>query len=172
MSCSNEIWRSSTYTLPSSGDPLADSFRGVTGGSRLPSESADHTVSLSDRLVGITRMSVPGLTLSSAEKIMNGYWTSYADPYTNRIFGATILATNFSVVNNQLLQSGSDTICCIYLPYTAQTATAANWQSQMSNLVTQAGATGIETARTNHYNWWDAFWNRSWIFCQWRCQCH
>lgn len=165
MSCSNEIWRSSTYTLPSSGDPLADSFRGVTGGSPLPSESADYTVSLSDRLVWYHQnVSSWFNTIFSGEN-MNGYWISYADPYTNRIFGATILATNFSVVNNQLLQSGSDTnfVVSIY-PYTAQTATAANWQSQMSNLVTQAGATGIETARTNHYNWWDTFWNRSWIF--------
>ncbi len=51
MSCSNEIWRSSAYTLPSSSDPLADSFRGVVNGSPLPSESADVAVSLSDRLV-------------------------------------------------------------------------------------------------------------------------
>ena len=51
MSCSNEIWRSTNYTLPSASDPAAGSFRGVAGGSPLPSESADVAVPLPDRLV-------------------------------------------------------------------------------------------------------------------------
>jgi alpha-L-fucosidase 2 len=49
-------------------------------------------------------------------------------------------------------------------PYAAQTGTATDWQNQMRNLATQVDAMDIETARTNHFNWWDAFWNRSWIF--------
>ncbi len=96
---------------------------------------------------------------------LNGYSTSFSNLYTNRTFGATIMATNFSVVNNQQLQSGPGTnfLVSIYA-YTAQTAAATDWQNQMSNLVTQVSTTDIGTARTNHYAWWDAFWNRSWIF--------
>jgi hypothetical protein len=165
ISCSNEIWRSSTYTLPSSSDPVADSFRGVTGAPTTPAESADQAVSLSDRLVWYHQdVSSYFPALFNAENL-SGYSGSYSDPWTNRIFGATILATNFSVVNPQELQSGSGTnfMVSIY-PYTAQTVTAADWLNQMSNLVAQVAATPETTARTNHYDWWDAFWNRSWIF--------
>jgi alpha-L-fucosidase 2 len=162
MSCSNEIWRSSVQPLNSTN---SDSFRGVTGASPAPSESADVAVSLSDRLVWYHQdVSSYFNKLFNAENL-NGYYTNYTDPWTNRIFGATILATNFSVVNNQQLQSvsGTNFLVSIY-PYTAQPATVADWQSQMSNLVAQVNATDIGTARTNHYIWWDAFWNRSWIF--------
>src|ERR1700678_1012092 len=47
MSCSNEIWRSSVQTMNSSNQ---DSFRGVTGATPAPSDSADVAVNLTDRL--------------------------------------------------------------------------------------------------------------------------
>ncbi|HEX3856046.1 MAG TPA: DUF5703 domain-containing protein [Verrucomicrobiae bacterium] len=163
MSCSNEIWRSSVQPLNSTN---SNSFYGVASAPTTPVESADVPVTnLADRLVWYHQNNSSYFgTLFKAEN-MNGYAGSYADPWTNRIFGATILATNFSVVNSQQLQSGSGTnfLASIY-PYTAQPATVANWEGQMSNLVTQVNATDIGTARTNHYIWWDAFWNRSWIF--------
>ncbi len=162
MSCSNEIWRSSVEPL-NTGDSF--SFYGVSSAPTTPSESADVAPSLADRLVWYHQNASSYLnTLFNAEN-MNGFASAYQDPWTNRIFGAAILATNFSVVNSQELQSGSGTnfLVSIY-PYTAQTATAAAWQAQMSNVVAQVNATDLETARTNHYAWWDAFWNRSWIF--------
>jgi alpha-L-fucosidase 2 len=162
MSCSNEIWRSSVQPQNSSN---SSSFYGVSSAPTAPSESADVAVSLTDRLVWYHQNASSYFnTLFKAEN-MNGYAAGYQDPWTNRIFGATILATNFSVVNSQELQSGSGTnfLVSIY-PYTAQPVTAAAWQAQMSNVVTQVNATDLGTARTNHYAWWDAFWNRSWIF--------
>ncbi len=162
MSCSNEIWRNSTLQMNGS---TQDSFRGVTGATPAPSESADQTLSLSDRLVWYHRDASSYFGTLFAAENLSGYAANYSDPWLNRTFGATILATNYSVVNPQELQSGSGTnfMVSIY-PYTAQTATAANWQSQMSNLMAQVNATSEATARTNHYNWWDGFWNRSWIF--------
>ena len=162
MSCSNEIWRSSIQPLNSTN---SDSFRGVTGASPTPAESADVAVALSDRLVWYHQDASSYFNKLFDAENLNGYYTNYTDPWTNRIFGATILATNFSVVNNQQLQSGPGTnfLVSIY-PYTVQTSTATDWQSQMSDLVAQVNTTDIETARTNHHAWWDAFWNRSWIF--------
>ena len=162
MSCSNEIWRTTTLPMNSTN---SDSFRGVAGATPAPAESADQVVSLPDRLMWYHQnASSYFATLFNAENL-SGYVTSYIDPWTNRIFGATILATNFSVVNGQELQSPSGTNFLVSIfAYTAQTNSESGWQNQMNNLVAQITATPEITARTNHYSWWDAFWNRSWIF--------
>lgn len=162
MTCSNEIWR--TITLPIN-STNSDSFRGVAGATPSPSESADQVVSLPDRLMWYHQNASSYFnTLFNAENL-SGRASGYSDPWTNRIFGATILATNFSVVTGQELQSPSGTNFLVSVfAYTVQTNSASAWQNQMNNLVAQIAATPETTARTNHYAWWDAFWNRSWIF--------
>ena len=165
LTCSNEVWRNSTYTLPSSGDPNAASFRGVTGGPTLPSESADNVASVTNLLMWYHRNTSSFYqTILTGENLANA-WNTYPDPYLNRTFGATIKGSNFTTLNNYTLQSsaGTNFLLSIY-PYTAQSPTATIWQIQLSNLVAQVDLTDIGTARSNHYNWWDAFWNRSWIF--------
>jgi hypothetical protein len=162
MSCSNEIWRTSAQGT-TNGD--SDSFRGVAGATPAPVESADQTVALPDRLVWYHKNTSSYFNSIFKAENLNGLSGGYSDPWTNRIFGATILATNFSVANNQLLQSGLGTnfLISIY-PYTTQAANEAIWQSQMNAQIAAAASTDEGTARNNHYAWWDAFWNRSWIF--------
>ncbi|HXI72654.1 MAG TPA: DUF5703 domain-containing protein [Verrucomicrobiae bacterium] len=162
MTCSNEVWRSSPYTATDGNDPPSGGWRGVNNGW---TETADAVLSLPDRLVSYHRNATSLYQTILAGENLNGLWTSVPDPYINRTFGATIKSTNLSKVSNYTLQSAAGThfMVSIY-PYTAQTGTATGWQNQMSNLVAQVDATDLETARTNHFNWWDAFWNRSWIF--------
>ena len=162
MSCSNEIWRTSVQTINSSNQ---DSFRGVTGASPAPSESADVALTLPDRLVWYHQNTNSYFSALFKVENLNGYEGGYPDPFTNRIFGATILATNFTVANNQQLQSGSGTnfLVSIY-PYTTQAGSVGAWQTQMNSQIAQVNATSESAALTNHYAWWDAFWNRSWIF--------
>ncbi len=162
MSCSNEIWRVAPLTLNTTNQ---DSFRGVAGATPAPVESADLAPGFADRLVWYHQNSSSYFTnLFNAEN-MAGRTAGFTDPWFGRIFGATILATNFTVANNQFLQSGSDTnfLVSIY-PYTAQTGSATAWQSQMNAGIAQINLTPEPTALTNHWAWWDAFWNRSWIF--------
>lgn len=162
LSCSNEIWRTTALPMNSTN---SDSFRGVAGATPAPSESADQVVSLPDRLMWYHQNSSSYFgTLFNAENL-KGYPGDYSDPWTNRIFGAAILATNFNVVTSQEIQSPSGTnfLVSVFL-YTEQTNSEGAWQNQMNNLVAQVAATPETTARTNHYAWWDAFWNRSWIF--------
>jgi alpha-L-fucosidase 2 len=162
MSVSNEIWRSSTLAM-NSGD--SSSFYGVSSAPTTPSESADQALSLTDRLVWYHQnLNSYFGDLFTAENL-SGDSGSYTDPWYNRVFGATVLATNFTVVNNQQLQSGSGTsfLVSIY-PYTAQTTSESTWQSQMNTQIAQVVATSETTERTNHYTWWDNLWNRSWIF--------
>lgn len=160
MICSNEVWRNTSYT-PTGSDPASGSWRGVNTGW---TESADTVLSLSDRLVSYHRNASSLFQTIFAGENLSGFWTNYADPYLNRIFGVTIKAPSFSKLNNYSLQSPSGTnfTLAIYA-YTAQVATI-DWQNQMNNLVSQVDATDIELARSNHNDWWDGFWNRSWIF--------
>lgn len=163
MSCSNEVWRSAPYTpTNNTPDPPSGGWRGVNTGW---TESADVALSLPDRLVSYHRNTTSLYQTILAGENLNGFWTNFPDPYINRTFGATIKAAGFGKVNDFMLQSpaGTNFAVSIYA-YTAQTAAASDWQNQMSNVVAQVETTDIETARTNHYNWWDAFWNRSWIF--------
>jgi len=162
MSCSNEIWRSSTLQISNS---ISDSFRGVTGASPAPTESADQAPVRSDRLVWCHQNSQSYFTALFNAENLNGVAGKHIDPWTNRVFGATILATNFSVVNSQQLQSGAGTnfLISIY-PYTAQVSGESNWESQMNSQIAQVVANSEVLARTNHYAWWDSFWNRSWVF--------
>ncbi|HWX21683.1 MAG TPA: DUF5703 domain-containing protein [Candidatus Binatia bacterium] len=163
LSCSNEVWRSAPYT-PTNGtpDPPSGGWRGVNTGW---TESADVGLSLADRLVSYHRNATSLYQTILTGENLNGYWTTFPDPYINRTFGATIKAPGFNKVNDYTLQSPSGTnfVVSIYA-FTAQTSAATDWQNQMSNLVSQVEATDLGAARTNHYNWWDAFWNRSWIF--------
>jgi len=162
MTCSNEVWRSAPYTATDGNDPPSGGWRGVNTGW---TETADTVLSLPDRLVSYHRNATSLYQTILTGENLAGLWTNFSDPYINRTFGATIKAASFSKVNDYTLQSASGTnfMVSIY-PYTAQTGTAADWQSQMGDLVAQVDATDIETARTSHFNWWDAFWNRSWIF--------
>jgi hypothetical protein len=158
--CSNEVWRSTPYT-PVDSDPAAGSWRGVNTGW---TESADTVLSLPDCLVSYHRNATSLFQTILAGENLSGFWTNYPDPYLDRIFGATIKAPSFSKLNNYSLQSASGTnfTLAVYA-YTAQ-ASSIDWQNQMNNLVSQVDATDIELARTNHNDWWEAFWNRSWIF--------
>jgi alpha-L-fucosidase 2 len=162
MSVSNEIWRSSTLAMNNSN---SGSFYGVEGAPTAPSESADQTLSLTDRLVWYHQNgSSYFIALFNAENL-SGDSGGYTDPWLNRIFGATVLASNFTVVNSQELQSGFGTnfLVSIY-PYTAQTSSEGAWQSQMNSQISLVTATNEATSLTNHYAWWDNLWNRSWIF--------
>ncbi|HWD90864.1 MAG TPA: DUF5703 domain-containing protein [Verrucomicrobiae bacterium] len=160
MCCSNEVWRSAPYTATNGNDPPSGGWRGVNNGW---TESADVAPSLADRLVSYHRNGTSLYQTIVAGENLNA--NSFPDPYINRTFGLTIKAANFDKVNNYTLQSASGTNFTVSIyAYTAQTTTAVDWQNQMSDLVSQVDTTDLETARTNHFNWWDTFWNRSWIF--------
>ncbi|HEY2082846.1 MAG TPA: DUF5703 domain-containing protein, partial [Verrucomicrobiae bacterium] len=162
MTCSNEVWRSAPYTATDGNDPPSGGWRGVNNGW---TESADAVLSLTDRLVSYHRNASSLYQTILAGENLSGLWNTFPDPYINRTFGLTIRSTNFTKLDDHTLQSPSGTNCTLSIySYTAQTSTAVDWQNQMSNVVTQVDTTDLETARTNHFNWWDAFWNRSWIF--------
>jgi alpha-L-fucosidase 2 len=164
MSCKTEMVRPTPHTIITN-DPLISSYWGVGGDPSPPTESADLKTTKTGSIEWYHRN-----TSSPYQAILNNaslstFSTTYPDPYLNLTFGALAKGTNFSVVNDSLLQStsGNSFALSVY-PYTAQTSTASLWDTQLASQVTQIDQTDTTTAYTNHCTWWDAFWNRSWIF--------
>ena len=49
---------------------------------------------------------------------------------------------------------------------TAQTDTAEQWVEKLDAIVAEERKTGLDKAWQAHTQWWQAFWNRSWIYVQ------
>jgi alpha-L-fucosidase 2 len=161
LACSNEVWRSAPYTPT----PTSDHHPSWDGVNMGWTETADLILSLPDRLASYHRDATSLYQTILAGENLSGQWTNFPDPYLKRTFGAIIKGHQFEKVNDCTLQSTISTNCVLSIyPYTAQTSTAMDWQKETGKLVAQVDAINLETARTNHRNWWDAFWNRSWIF--------
>ena len=47
---------------------------------------------------------------------------------------------------------------------TAQTPTPEAWREQLEKIVVQSEAVSVENARQQHSQWWQQFWQRSWLF--------
>jgi alpha-L-fucosidase 2 len=166
MKCTTEILRPSAYTLPSNEDPLAGSFRGVTNGYIKPSESADVMMAKSDRIEWYHRNTTSMYQIILDNQNLSGFQDKYPDPYLNRTFGAIIKGDKFRKVNDNTLQTaskGKSFMLSVY-PYTAQTGTVVDWDNQLTKMVSNIDKTAIATLYKNHSTWWDAFWNRSWVF--------
>jgi len=164
MSCKTEMVRPVAHTIISN-DPLISSYWGVGGDPAPPTETADLKTTKAGSIEWYHRN-----TSSPYQAILNNaslltFSSTYPDPYINLTFGAVAKGTNFNVVNDSLLQStsGNRFTLSVY-PYTAQTSTANLWDTQLASQVTQIDQTDTTTAYANHCTWWDAFWNRSWIF--------
>lgn len=166
MKCSTELLRPVAYTLPSGHDALSSSFRGVIDGPIKPTESADVLMSKPDRIEWYHRNTTSFFKTILDKQNVPDLAGTYPDPFMNRTFGAAILGTGMSKADDnslQSIQSGKKFSISIYA-YTAQTETATDWDNKLSAIVTKTSNTNIETLRANHRKWWDAFWNRSWVF--------
>jgi hypothetical protein len=166
MKCSTELLRTEAYTLPSESDALASSFRGVIDGPIKPSESADVLMSKNDRVEWYHRNSTSFFNTILSKQNVSSLATTNPDPYLNLTFGAAILGGGMSKAGDNSLQStkeGKNFSVSIYA-LTAQTETIKEWDTQLTALIKQSNITDIKTVRISHYAWWDAFWNRSWIF--------
>ena len=85
---------------------------------------------------------------------------------TNRTFGAEIFGDHLLAASATALHSAQlakkQAVGIAVL--TAQTETPEQWLAQLQEVAKAAEAVPLETARRAHAQWWDVFWNRSWIF--------
>ncbi len=87
------------------------------------------------------------------------------DPLLNRAFGAIMAGTGMTNQSSTSISSTATTdpqLVSIYV-LTSQAASDNAWHTQAQAVRSQVDAKSLETARVDHQNWWNDFWNRSWI---------
>ncbi len=87
------------------------------------------------------------------------------DPLLNRTFGAALGGSGMERKDARTLASSQPAkahVISIY-PLTDQTATPQDWQDQLSKSIQAADAVDLAKARAEHQQWWNDFWNRSWV---------
>jgi alpha-L-fucosidase 2 len=93
--------------------------------------------------------------------------TSTADQHlANLTLGAMIKGQGFVAQNDTILESSKAAkthLVSIY-PLTETTATSAQWKEKLNREVAQIDALKLEKTRLAHQEWWNLFWNRSWVF--------
>lgn len=163
VSCTTELMRPVEVQMTSR---LESSFRGLVGSPVKPKEEADVLMPKPDRIEWYHRNESSFFETILTKQNVPELIGKYTDPYLNRTFGAAVMGQNMLPANDSTLVSAKAArrfVLSVYA-HTAQTATVAQWDEQLQALVNQADARGLKPAREQHYAWWDAFWNRSWVF--------
>ena len=154
-----ETWRTADYTGNADDSPL--------GGSGLPNlyESADVvSAPAGNRLAFYHRNAWSCVAQTAAIQFMTPYLNDIPETLANRTFGGWMTLTGAATSGtNSLLTTAPLTAFDLKIAtHTAQTATAAEWLSQVETIHTQAP--DAATAMTRTTQWWHNYWNRSWLF--------
>jgi hypothetical protein len=90
------------------------------------------------------------------------------DPLLGRTFGGWIEGEGLVRRDSKTLESTEprNRFLVSIHPYCAQTDSARAWLSQLKRQVSQTNAHETAQARDAHRQWWQAFWDRSWIFVE------
>ena len=96
---------------------------------------------------------------------LEGFMHQASDPLLHRTFGAALQGKGLMNDGPTTLKSTQATnhfVLSIY-PLTKQTDTAEQWRHELDRIIEQTDKVPLEQAREEHRQWWEQFWNRSWI---------
>ncbi len=86
------------------------------------------------------------------------------DPLLDRIFGAAILTTNGAKASDRELHTELGYKVGFLIPVLSLHPTSpANWQTTMEDLIATVRQADPASRRAAHVQWWQDFWERSWI---------
>lgn len=162
----SELLRPVARTFKGGGDPLSSSYRGLIDSPVKPSESADLFATSSDIVKWYHRNESSFFKTILEKQNVGELAEKYADPYIDRTFGAALLGSDMVAVNDSTLSTvkGVKNNMVRIVALTAQTESAAKWEQMLDAEVAAILATPLKTQYKNHLEWWDNFWNRSWVF--------
>lgn len=163
----SELLRPVARTFAGGGDdPLSTSFRGLIDSPVKPSESADVFVSSPDRVRWYHRNSSSFFKMILEKQNVGELAGKYADPYIGRTFGAAILGDGMTVVNDSTLATvkpvRNNAVRIVAL--TARTGSAGEWEDMLDREIGKVLSVSLKTQYNRHVEWWNSFWNRSWVF--------
>lgn len=155
-----ETWRTSRRVL--NGLELSSSWTMQAAPESIEvAESADHCINAANGGVLVwhrNESSIVPLTLK--HQGLASLAAIAGDPLLHRTFGAAMSGEDFIPAGTNTLQTAQPVkqFELSIATHTAQTATIGEWQERIPSIVKADAA----AARTTE--WWNEFWNRSWIF--------
>ena len=87
------------------------------------------------------------------------------DPLLYNTFGGCIEGSGLQTVDDRTLVSASPSRnhqISVFL-HTGQTESIETWELELEQIVDRVEQTGIENSKVLHNDWWQKFWERSWI---------
>jgi hypothetical protein len=154
-----ELWRTAQETLPSV--ECSDIF------CRRPEKTVVEPdtllTGLADR-VGWYHRNVKSVGPSLCARIQDVADFSRPEPLLHRTFGAVVATERPQRVDDRTLRSTSGTrhVFEIFV-HTKHPATAATWLAEAQQGLDEARRAKLAARRAAHEQWWNDFWQRSWI---------
>jgi hypothetical protein len=86
------------------------------------------------------------------------------DPLLHRTFGAIVRTEHGKKIDNKTLQSPEGTTHRFEIAaHTKHPATETEWLQETEQILNNAQKISLQNRFSEHENWWNEFWNRSWI---------
>lgn len=163
LQASLEVWREHDRELQ---EREVYSAYGMDGAPHPVVEEGDTVVpAQTDRVVWYHRNDTSAWLETMKLQGLEPAMATLTDPLLHRTFGGLMQGTGLVVDGDRTLRSAAPgtrfalSICLL----TRQTETAQEWLSGVTALAEQAQARPLEQAREAHGQWWQEFWNRSYI---------
>lgn len=167
IKCETELLRPEALTFAGGGDdPLSTSYRGLIDSPVKPSESADLFAPADDRIRWYHRNESSFFRTILEKQNVGELAEKYADPYMHRTFGAVMLGTDMKPEGASVLATEKpvkkNAIRIVAL--TAQTDSADDWIRMADEETEKVLSVSLKKQYRKHCEWWNNFWNRSWVF--------
>ncbi|MCY2930633.1 MAG: DUF5703 domain-containing protein, partial [Planctomycetota bacterium] len=132
---------------------------------KRPFQAPDTVVEGKDRVSWYHRNEDSVWPASMKQQGLALFMAKMTDPLLNRTFGAALVGVGLEKKDARTLKSSKPAKShgiSIY-PLTGQTPTPQVWLDQLEKTIQAADAVDLAKARAEHVQWWNDFWNRSWV---------
>ena len=169
-----ELWRTSERTLDGSsghdGDEttVSDMYGNLTGPDLYPTVIYPDTVVTGQqgRIVWNHHNTHSGWQFSLAHQSLDGAINTLelVDPLQDRIWGAVVKGSGFTSVSDTAIVSQPGTSHRLDVHVLTDTQSSqAQWLARIDQQIADVETVSIEDAYQEHVDWWQQYWQRSWI---------
>jgi hypothetical protein len=167
LRASLEIWRTQDRAIKTQ---TSDLFKQLGRPDPYPTViSADRIVNASDgRIIWChhnERREQDGYEINMRLQGLGGFLDQIPHPLRGRTFGAAMIGAEMRLHDGPALVAPSPRKSheLSIHALTLHPATTEQWQQRLDQMIEQAQATDLAVARRKHEQWWQRFWDRSWI---------
>lgn len=161
----SQVWRKNPQEIWEEKEPQqANNWNFFHSPMAVPAESADVLLEKDDGIGWYHRNEISPYQEMLYWQNAGEFYREEEEPYKNRTFGACIKGKELLKENPTTLRGkGRKSYACSIYAHTAMTDSAEAWEHELWRVM-EADEQDMEQARRRHLAWWEAFWNRSWVF--------